>query len=96
MGKLIFLSCLAFCLMSAAGAFAGDAETSDMLHPIVAQMPGRANTVIMWHDINDDGLADYRAIYVFKAGKLHQLSKEFVTPENSGNLKPRKMGVFNG
>ena len=96
MRKILLFSCLTFCLINAAGVFGEESETAKMLHPIVGQTHVRANTVIMWHDINDDGKADYKATYIFKAGKLHQVSKQFVPQEDSGNFKPKKMGVFNG
>ena len=96
MRNFIFLLILAFCLIGTGIVRAEESAASEMMHPIVGQMRGQANTVIMWHDTNDDGQADYRATYVFKAGKLHQVSKQFVPQEDSGNFEPRKMGVFNG
>ena len=96
MGKILLLSCLILCLINAGAVFAEDPETSQMLHPIVGQMHRGANTVIMWHDTDDDGQADYKATYIFKAGKLHQVSKQFVSPENTRNPTPKKMDVFNG
>ena len=39
--------------------------------PIVAQTYGPGNTIIMWHDTNDDGIPDYKATYIFKEGRLH-------------------------
>ena len=49
-----------------------------------AQSCGQANTVIMWHDINDDGKADYKATYVFKEGKLHRLDSSQAAQDELG------------
>ena len=69
------LVCLTFCMMNGVGVFAKEINPSETLPAIVAQFCGQANTVIMWHDINDDGMADYEATYVFKDGKLRRLNK---------------------
>jgi hypothetical protein len=82
----ISLLCFAFCIFSTAGVFAEEFETSETLPLIVGQMCDQANTIIMWHDINDDGQADYKATYIFKNGKLHQLSKNQVSPDDLGFL----------
>jgi len=60
-----------------------------MLPAIVAQACGQANTVIMWHDINDDQRPDYKATYVFKDGKLHQLKKIQLSQDDRGYLIER-------
>ena len=71
----ILLVCLLVFATFAVGAHAKEVQPIKVLPAIVAQTTGQANTVIMWHDINDDGKADFKAAYVFKNGKLHRLSK---------------------
>ena len=83
---LISLSFFAFCIFSATGVFAEESKTSETLPPIVGQMCGQANTIIMWHDINEDGQADYKATYIFKDGKLRQVSKIKVSQNDLGFL----------
>lgn len=67
--------CLTFGMAGAVGVFAKETNSEKTLPPIVAQFCGQANTVTMWHDINNDGQADYKATYVFKDGQLHRLNK---------------------
>jgi hypothetical protein len=55
-----------------------------LLPPVVAQVCGQANTVIMWHDIDNDGQADYKAMYVFKDGRLHRMMKRATSQEELG------------
>ena len=83
---LISLLCFAFCINAAAGVFAEESKTSETLPPVVGQMCGQANTIIMWHDINDDGQPDYKATYIFKDGKLRQVSKNQVSAGDLGFL----------
>lgn len=71
----ILLACFLVAAAGAGGTFAIEVQPAKILPAIVAQSAGQANTVIMWHDINDDGKADFMASYVFKNGKLHLLSK---------------------
>lgn len=71
---VLFIS-LIFCMASAVGVYAKKSNSAKTLPPIVAQFCGQANTVIMWHDINNDGLADSKATYVFKDGQLHRLNE---------------------
>ena len=78
------LVCLTFCMMNGVGVFAKEINPSETLPAIVAQFCGQANTVIMWHDINDDGKADFKATYVFKDGKLQRQNK---VPSDQGELK---------
>jgi hypothetical protein len=87
---LTILACLLVVAAGAGGTFAKEVQPAKNLPVIVAQSTGQANTVIMWHDINDDGKADYKAAYVFKNGKLHQLSRS-QTPrvESVRQLKER-------
>jgi len=73
----ILLAILACLLLLTAGEdriFAVEIQPAKTLPVVVAQSIGHANTVIMWHDINDDGEADYKIAYVFKNGRLYQLS----------------------
>ncbi len=76
---------LAVAMIWASGAGAEKTASTGALPPIVAQICGQANTVIMWHDIDDDGQADFKASYVFKDGKLHQMSKSAVSPKELGS-----------
>jgi hypothetical protein len=46
-------------------------EPAITIPPIVAQTYGPGNTIIMWHDTNDDGIPEYKATYIFKGGRLH-------------------------
>ena len=91
MKKLFVLFvCLTFCIVSVVGVFAEETKSAKMLPAIVAQSCGQANTVIMWHDIDNDGQADYKATYVFKDGKLHQLNKSHATQDELGLLIRRR------
>ena len=80
----VWFICLTFCMVNGAGVFAKETEPTVTLPAIVAQSCGQANTVIMWHDINDDGKADYKATYVFKEGKLHRLNKNQPSQDELG------------
>lgn len=71
----ILLACFLMVPAGVGGGFAKDVQPAKLLPAVVAQSAGQANTVIMWHDVNDDGKADYKAAYVFKNGRLHRLSK---------------------
>ena len=73
--SLILLACVVAGIAWAGGTLAKEIQPVKFLPAVVAQSAGQANTVIMWHDINDDGKADFKAAYVFKNGKLHLLSK---------------------
>ena len=72
---IVLLVCLTFCVVSGVGVYAKEPNPTGLLPAVVAQLCGQANTVTMWHDINDDGRADYKATYVFKDGKLRRLNK---------------------
>ena len=80
---LILLACFLVAAAGAGGAFAIEVQPAKILPAIVAQSAGQANTVIMWHDINDDGKADFMASYVFKNGRLHLLGKIQTHPAKS-------------
>ena len=66
---------LVLCIVSASGAFAKEPELREPIPPVVAQAYGPGNTIVMWHDTNDDGNADYKATYIFIDGKLHLVKK---------------------
>jgi hypothetical protein len=72
--KVLFLI-MAFCIFSNDAAFAADAKPVGTLPPIVAQAAGPAFTIIFWHDVDDDGIPDYKATYIFKDGRLQLLEK---------------------
>ena len=72
---LAILVCLSLLTAGAEGIFAVEIQPAKTLPAIVAQSTGQANTVIMWHDLDDDGKADYKVAYVFKNGRLHQLGR---------------------
>ncbi len=80
----VLLVCLTFGMVNGVGVFAKETKSAETLPAIVAQSCGQANTVIMWHDIDNDGQADYKATYVFKDGKLHQLNKSQATQDELG------------
>ena len=96
MSKILLLFCLTFLVAIGTGVCAQDSKSSDVLHPVVGQMYGQANTVIMWHDINDDGQADYRATYIFKAGKLYQISRKQIFKDDPGIFNPKVTGIIDG
>ena len=77
---------LTFCIFITSSVFAEESKNVETLPPSVGQMCGQANTIFMWHDINDDGQADYKATYIFKDGKLHQVSKNPVSKDDLGFL----------
>lgn len=86
MKKLFVLFvCLTVCMVGAGGVFAEKTDSTQALPPVVAQVCGQANTVIMWHDIDNDGQADFKALYVFKNGKLRRMSKSEVSQEELGS-----------
>ncbi|MGB5745356.1 MAG: hypothetical protein WBM69_00140 [Desulfobacterales bacterium] len=87
---IVLLVCLTFCMVNGVGVLAKETRPAGLLPAVVAQSCGQANTVTMWHDINDDGKADYKATYVFKDGKLHRLGKgQFAQDEAGYVLKER-------
>ncbi len=91
MKKLFVLfACLTFWMVNAVGVFAEETKSAGTLPAIVAQSCGQANTIIMWHDIDNDGQADYKATYVFKDGRLHQLNKSYATQDELGFLIRRR------
>ena len=87
---LVLLVCLTVCLVSAGGVFAEKDKSATTLPPAIAQVCGQANTVIMWHDIYNDGEADFKTTYVFKDGKLHQMNKSETSQEELGFVIRRR------
>ena len=85
----VLFVCLAVCMVGAGSVFAEKTQSAATLPPVVAQYSGQANTIIMWHDIDNDGQADYKATYVYKDGKLHQISKSEASQEELGFLIKR-------
>jgi len=75
---------------STGGVCAEKIQSAAALAPVIAQVCGQANTVTMWHDIDNDGQADYKATYVSKDGKLHQMSKSETSQEELGFLIRRR------
>jgi hypothetical protein len=88
--RLILFVCLTVCLVGAGGVFAEKNKSATTLPPVIAQVCGQANTVIMWHDIDNDGQANYKATYVFKDGKLHQMEKSPTSQEELGFVIRRR------
>jgi hypothetical protein len=77
---VVFL-CLWLFIIGANSASGKDVASVKTLPPIVAQTYGFAGTIIMWHDIDGDGKADYKATYIFKEGRLRQVSKVMISQE---------------
>jgi len=73
--KKLWVLFICLSMVNGVGVLAKENRPAETLPAVVAQLCGQANTVIMWHDINDDGKADFKATYVFKDGRLHLLNK---------------------
>ena len=83
MKKTIFaLLCLLLCVSGIQTVSGKEAESVKTLPPVVAQTYGMAGTIIMWHTIDGDGNADYKATYVFKDGKLIQISQTVASQDD--------------
>ena len=78
---LPLLACSILLTAGADGIFAVEVQPVKTLPVVVAQATGQANTVTLWHDIDDDGKADYKVAYVFKNGRLYQLSRSQIFQE---------------
>lgn len=76
--------CIAVCIVAAKAVSSQEVESVITLPPIVTQAYGAAGTIIMWHDIDDDEKADYKATYIFKDGRLHQVGSNMLLPDGSG------------
>jgi hypothetical protein len=72
---IIAFACLALCVAAAGTVSGKETESVTTLPPVVAQTYGMAGTIIMWHTLDGDGKADYKATYIFKNGRLHQVSQ---------------------
>ncbi len=72
---IIAFACLALCVAVVGTVSGKETESVTTLPPVVAQTYGMAGTIIMWHTIDGDGRADYKATYIFKDGRLHQISQ---------------------
>ena len=72
---IVAFACLALGIAAAGTASGKEAESVRTLPPVVAQTYGMAGTIIMWHTIDGDSQADFKATYVFKDGKLIQISQ---------------------
>jgi ABC-type glycerol-3-phosphate transport system substrate-binding protein len=72
---IIAFVCLALCVAAAGTVSGKETESVTTLPPVVAQTYGMAGTIIMWHTLDGDGKADYKATYIFKNGRLHQVSQ---------------------
>lgn len=72
---IVTFVCVALCIIAASTVSGKEAESVKTLPPVVAQTYGMAGTIIMWHTIDGDGEADYKATYIFKDGRLCQISQ---------------------
>ena len=63
---LILFVCLSLFIVIATKVLVEETESVEILPPTVGQTYGPGNTIIMWHDIDDDGHPDYKATYIFK------------------------------
>lgn len=78
----VAFACLVLCIVAAGTVSGKEAESVRTLPPVVAQTYGMAGTIIMWHTIDGDGKADYKATYVFKDGKLIQISQTVASQDD--------------
>ena len=79
----VLCAVLVFCILGASGISAEEIRSLKMLPPTVAQTYGPGNTIIMWHDTDNDGIADFKATYIFKDGRLVLIEK--VVDQKSSN-----------
>ena len=84
---IVVFACLSLFVISEKTALSEKTESTKTLPPTVAQTYGPADTIIMWHDTNADGNPDYKATYVFKDGRLHQIAKSYPSDESFGFVK---------
>ena len=78
---------MALCIVSSAMVYGAEEQPVITLPPIIAQASGPAFTIIFWHDVDDDGIPDYKAIYAFKDGRLQLLEKNPASPEYRGTKR---------
>ena len=76
---IVAIVCLTVWIVGATAVSSKEVESVKTLPPIVAQTYGAAGTIIMWHTTDDDGKADYKATYIFKDGRLYQISKNMTS-----------------
>ena len=79
---IVAFACLAIGVVFAGTASGNEAESVRSLPPVVAQTYGMAGTIIMWHTTDGDEKADYKATYVFKDGRLHQISQTVASQDD--------------
>ena len=79
---IVAFACLALYFAAAVTVPAKEVESVSTLPPVVAQTYGMAGTVIMWHTTNGDGKADYKATYIFKDGRLYQISQTLASTDD--------------
>jgi hypothetical protein len=79
---IVVFVCLALCIVAAETVSAKEAESARTLPPVVAQTYGMAGTIIMWHTIDGDEKADYKATYIFKNGRLYQISETLASQDD--------------
>ena len=78
---IVAIVCLTVWIVGVTAVSSKEVESVKTLPPIVAQTYGTAGTIIMWHT-TDDGKADYKATYIFKDGRLHQISKNMTSQDD--------------
>ena len=79
---IVVFVCLALCIVAAGTVSGKETESVKTLPPIVAQTYGMAGTIIMWHTIDGDSKADYKATYIFKNGRLYQISQSLASQDD--------------
>ena len=78
---------MALWLVSHAEVYAAEDKPVGTLPPIVAQAAGPGSTIIFWHDVDEDGVADYQGTYAFIDGRLMLLERGPAMPENPGTKR---------
>ena len=79
---IIAFACLVLFSAAAVSASGKEIEPVTTLPPVVAQTYGMAGTIIMWHTIDGDSKADYKATYIFKDGRLYQISQSLASQDD--------------
>lgn len=78
---IVVFVCLSISILGAKAVSSKEAGPVKTLPPIVAQTYGAAGTIIMWHNIDGDGKADYKATYIIRDGRLFEISKNMTPPD---------------
>jgi len=86
---IIAFACLVLFSAAAVTASGKEIEPVRTLPPVVAQTYGMAGTIIMWHSIDGDEKAVYKATYIFKDGRLQKVSE---TVASQDDLRYRIIG----